>query len=128
MKIHLTSLFVDDQAKAARFYTEMLGFKIKADVPLGDHRWLTLVAEEYPEGPELLLEPSVHPAVAPYRAALLADGIAAHSFQVENLAETYERLVGKGVRFTTDPTDIGAAHIAVLDDTCGNLIQLIEMK
>ncbi|RMD47952.1 MAG: VOC family protein [Alphaproteobacteria bacterium] len=128
MRIHVTSLFVDDQEKARRFYTEVLGFRVRHDVPLGRHRWLTLVSPEDPEGPELLLEPADHPAVGPYRAALRADGIPAHSFQVADLDAEWRRLTARGVPFTVEPTDAGTVRMAVFDDGCGNLIQLVEMK
>lgn len=128
MRIYVTSLFVDDQDKAEEFYTQKLGFQVKHNIPLGTARWLTLVSAEGPDGTELLLEPSDHPAVGPYRAALRADGIAAHSFQVDDLDAEWKRLSELGVHFTTAPLDAGAVHMAVFDDTCGNLIQLIEMK
>jgi catechol 2,3-dioxygenase-like lactoylglutathione lyase family enzyme len=127
MKIYVTSVFVDDQQKAEKFYCGTLGFKIKNDVPLGEHRWLTVVSSEQPEGTELLLEPSDHPAVKPYKEALVADGIPAHSFQVENLAAERKRLGERGVTFVQEPMDAGTVRMAVFDDTCGNLIQLIEM-
>ncbi|MEM8702682.1 MAG: VOC family protein [Pseudomonadota bacterium] len=128
MKIYVTSVFVDDQAKAEKFYTKVLGFQVKHDISLGDHRWLTVVSAEDPDGTELLLEPSVHPAVGPYKTALVADGIAAHSFQVNNLDAEWKKLSQLGVSFLTEPMDAGAVHMAVFDDTCGNLIQLIQMK
>ncbi len=128
MKIYVTSVFVDDQAKAHDFYTRHLGFVVKNDVPLGEHRWLTVVPAEQPDGTELLLEPSEHPAVQPYRSALVADGIPAASFQVDDLQAEYKRLTALGVAFTQQPMDAGAVRMAVLDDTCGNLIQLVEMK
>lgn len=128
MKIYITSVFVDDQARAHKFYTEKLGFVVKNDIPCGEHRWLTVVSTDQPDGTELLLEPSNHPAVKPYKDALVADGIPAASFRVENLAAEYERLNNLGVVFTMEPMDAGPARMAVLDDTCGNLIQLIEMK
>lgn len=128
MKIYVTSIFVDDQDKAESFYTEVLGFQVKHNIPMGTARWLTLVSPEVPEGTELLLEPSSHPAVPPYRAALVADGIPAHSFQVSDLTAEHERLIGLGVRFVQDPVEAGPVRMAVLDDTCGNLIQLIEMQ
>ncbi|MEM8978886.1 MAG: VOC family protein [Pseudomonadota bacterium] len=128
MKIHVTSVFVDDQTKAEAFYRDVLGFKVKTDISLGDHRWLTVVSAEQPDGPELLLEPSSHAAVPPFKEALVADGIPAHSFQVENLDAQFKRLRGLDVKFVTDPVDAGPVRLAVLDDTCGNLIQLIEMK
>lgn len=128
MKIYVTSVFVDDQAQAHDFYTNKLGFVVKNDIPMGDHRWLTVVSSEQPDGTELLLEPSEHPAVPPYKSALVADGIPAASFQVDNLDAEHERLSGLGVTFTQQPMDAGPVRMAVLDDTCGNLIQLIEMK
>jgi catechol 2,3-dioxygenase-like lactoylglutathione lyase family enzyme len=128
MKIYVTGVFVDDQAQAHDFYTNKLGFVVKNDIPIGDHRWLTVVSSEQPDGTELLLEPSEHPAVPPYKSALVADGIPATSFQVDNLDAEYERLSGLGVTFTQQPMDAGPVRMAVLDDTCGNLIQLIEMK
>lgn len=129
MRIYISSVFVDDQSKAQDFYTRVLGFKVKHDIPISDHhRWLTVVSPEDPDGTELLLEPSEHPAVQPYKTALVADGIPATSFKVDNLDAEYERLVSLGVSFTVAPMDAGAVRMAVLDDTCGNLIQLIEMK
>lgn len=128
MKIYLTSVFVDDQSKALDFYTRILGFKVKNDVPLGEHRWLTVVSPEHPDGTELLLEPSEHPAVKPYKAALVEDGIPVTSFQVDNVDSEHDRLLSLGVSFTVGPTDAGPVRMAVLDDTCGNLIQLIQMK
>lgn len=128
MKIYVTSVFVDDQDKAEKFYTGILGFKIKNNVPLGKNRWLTLVSKEEPEGPELLLEPSDHPAVKPYRDALVADGIPAHSFQVNDLAAEWQRLGALGVRFVQEPMDAGQVRMAIIDDTCGNLIQLMEIS
>lgn len=128
MRIYVTSVFVDDQAKALKFYTDALGFMVKNDVPVGDHRWLTVVSKEEPGGTELLLEPSEHPAVKPFKDALVNDGIPATSFQIQDLAAEFARLRGLGVAFTVEPMDAGPVRMAVLDDTCGNLIQLIEMK
>ncbi len=128
MRIYVTSVFVDDQTKALDFYTRVLGFKLKNDVPVGEHRWLTVVSPENPEGTELLLEPGDHPAVQPYKAALLEDGIPATSFQVDDIDSEYARLRSLGVTFTQKPMDAGTVRMAVLDDTCGNLIQLIQMK
>jgi predicted enzyme related to lactoylglutathione lyase len=128
MKISLTSLFVDDQRAALAFYTEVLGFTKRHDIPLGDDFWLTVVSPDSPDGPELLLEPSGHPAVKPYRDALVEDGIPLAQFSVDDIEAEHARLTGKGVVFTQPPTDIGTAVVAVFDDTCGNLIQLIEMK
>ncbi|MFJ9173589.1 VOC family protein [Streptomyces sp. NPDC102360] len=125
MKIHMTSVFVDDQAKAAHFYTEILGFKTKHDVDLGEGvRWLTVVSSEEPDAAELLLEPSGHPAVKPYRDALIADGIPLAQFAVDDVQAEYERLTALGVHFTQEPLDMGPVTTAVLDDTCGNLIQI----
>ena len=128
MKIALTSLFVDDQRAALAFYTDVLGFTKRHDIPLGDDFWLTVVSPESPDGPELLLEPSGHPAVKPYRDALAEDGIPLAQFAVGDIEAEHARLTGRGVVFTQPPTDIGTAVVAVFDDTCGNLIQLIEMK
>jgi catechol 2,3-dioxygenase-like lactoylglutathione lyase family enzyme len=128
MRINLTSLYVDDQRAAADFYTTRLGFEIKHDIPLGDDYWLTVVSPEAPEGTQLLLEPSGHPAVKPYRDALAADGIPLAQFAVDDVAAEHARLTAAGVTFTQPPTDIGTAVVAVFDDTCGNLIQLIAEK
>ncbi|MFC8942524.1 VOC family protein [Streptomyces griseoincarnatus] len=125
MKIHLTSVFVDDQTKALRFYTDVLGFVKKHDVPLGEtDRWLTVASPEEPHGTELLLEPSHHPAVKPYRDALVADGIPLAVFAVDDVRAEYERLRELGVRFTQEPLEMGPVTTAVFDDTCGNLIQI----
>jgi catechol 2,3-dioxygenase-like lactoylglutathione lyase family enzyme len=124
MKIHLTSVLVDDQEKALRFYTEVLGFTKKTEVPLGEHRWLTVVSPEEPDGVELLLEPDAHPAVRPFKDALVQDGIPYTSFAVTDVAAEHARLVGLGVRFTQEPTSMGPVTTAVFDDTCGNLIQI----
>ncbi|AUA16976.1 VOC family protein [Streptomyces sp. SID8382] len=125
MKIHLTSVFVDDQARAEHFYTEILGFVKKHDVPLGEEaRWLTVVAPDDPDGTELLLEPAGHPAVKPYRDALVKDGIPLAQFAVPDVEAEYERLQALGVRFTQEPLAMGPVTTAVFDDTCGNLIQI----
>jgi catechol 2,3-dioxygenase-like lactoylglutathione lyase family enzyme len=126
MKIHLTSVFVDDQEHALNFYTGTLGFVKKHDVPVGTDRWLTVVSPEAPEGTELLLEPSGHPAVGPYRTALAQDGIPAASFAVDDVRAEFDRLRGLGVHFTQEPLEMGAITTAVLDDTCGNLIQIMQ--
>lgn len=128
MRIHLSSVFVDDQEKALRFYTDVLGFVKKHDVPVGEDRWLTVVSPEDPEGIELLLEPSGHPAVPPYKAALVNDGIPAISFAVDDVHAEFDRLRERGVRFTQEPLESGPVTIAVLDDTCGNLIQLMQSQ
>ncbi|TWD29336.1 catechol 2,3-dioxygenase-like lactoylglutathione lyase family enzyme [Streptomyces sp. T12] len=125
MKIHLTSVFVDDQAKAERFYTGVLGFVKKHDVPLGEKdRWLTVVSPQDPDGTELLLEPAGHPAVKAYRDALVGDGIPLAQFAVDDVRAEYERLREHGVRFTQEPLSMGPVTTAVFDDTCGNLIQI----
>lgn len=128
MRIYVTSVLVDDQSKAQDFYTRVLGFSVKNDVPVGEHRWLTVVSPEDPEGTELLLEPGEHPAVKPFKAALVEDGIPATSFQVDDLDSEYDRLLSLGVSFTQKPMDAGPVRMAVLDDTCGNLVQLVQMK
>jgi catechol 2,3-dioxygenase-like lactoylglutathione lyase family enzyme len=125
MKIRLTSVFVDDQAKALRFYTEILGFVKKHDVPVGEKdRWLTVVSPDEPGGIELLLEPAGHPAVKTYRDTLVEDGIPLAQFAVEDVNAEYERLRDLGVRFTQEPLEMGPVTTAVFDDTCGNLIQI----
>ena len=128
MKIYITNVFVDDQDKALRFYTEILGFTKKDEVPLGEDRWLTVVSPEQPDGPELLLEPSGHPAVRPYKEALVADGIPAASFAVADVQAEAERLQGLGVKFTQEPLEMGPVVTAVFDDTCGNLIQIVARQ
>ena len=125
MRIHLASVLVDDQAKALRFYTEVLGFVKKTDVPLGgEARWLTVVSPEAPDGTELLLEPDGHPAAKPFKRALVDDGIPYTSFAVDDVKAEYERLRAEGVRFTQEPLELPTVTTAVLDDTCGNLIQI----
>jgi catechol 2,3-dioxygenase-like lactoylglutathione lyase family enzyme len=126
VRITLTAVPVDDQAKALDFYTGILGFRKKSDVPVGEHRWLTVVSPEAPDGVELLLEPDEHPAVKPFKAALVEDGIPFTSFAVEDVEHEYQRLCALGVRFTRQPTAMGPVTTAVLDDTCGNLIQLTQ--
>lgn len=128
MRIRLTSIFVEDQRAALAFYTDVLGFTVRHDIPLGDAAWLTVVSPEDPDGPELLLEPAGHPAVKPYRDALAEDGIPLVQFAVDDVASEYERLVARGVVFTQPPTDAGPVMVAVLDDTCGNLVQIVSEK
>jgi catechol 2,3-dioxygenase-like lactoylglutathione lyase family enzyme len=123
-RINITSVLVDDQDKALRFYTEVLGFTKKTEVPLGDHRWLTVVSPDDPDGTELLLEPDSHPAVGPFKRALQNDGIPFTSFAVDDVNAEYERLRAIGVTFTQQPLEAGPVTTAVFDDTCGNLIQL----
>jgi catechol 2,3-dioxygenase-like lactoylglutathione lyase family enzyme len=127
MRINLASVLVDDQQKALRFYTEVLGFVKKTDVPLGGHSWLTVVSPDDPDGVELVLEPDEHPAVKPFKTALVADGIPFTSFSVDDVQKEYDRLVALGVTFTQQPTAMGPVTTAVLDDTCGNLIQIAAM-
>ncbi len=128
MRIHLTSILVDDQQKALRFYTETLGFQLKHNVPLGEHAWITVVSGEAPEGTQLVLEPDAHPAARPFKRALVEDGIPWTSFAVDDVEAEHERLVARGVRFVQPPTDFGTVITAVFDDTCGNLIQIAEEK
>lgn len=124
MRINLTSVLVDDQEKALRFYTEVLGFQKKTEVPLGEARWLTVVSPDAPDGPELLLEPDAHPAAKPFKQALVKDGIPFTSFAVDDVESEFKRLGGLGVRFTQEPLEMGPVTTAVFDDTCGNLIQI----
>ena len=128
IRITVTSVFVDDQSTALAFYTDVLGFVVKNDLPLGgDARWLTVVSPAAPDGVELLLEPSSHPAVGPYKAALVEDGIPAASFGVDDIQAEFERMSALAVRFVQAPTDMGPVIVATLDDTCGNLIQIAQM-
>lgn len=124
IRITVTSVFVDDQAKALAFYTDVLGFVVGHDIPLGEFRWLTLVGADDPNGTELLLEPDQHPAAKAFKEALVADGIPAAAFAVDDVHATYAELLDKGVQFTQEPTPMGPVVTATLDDTCGNLIQL----
>ena len=124
MRIHLTSVFVDDQDKALDFYTRVLGFAKKTEIPLGEARWLTVVSPGEPEGTELVLEPDGHPAVRPFKQALVGDGIPFTSFAVEDVHAEFERLRAQGVTFTQQPVEMGPVTTAVFDDTCGNLIQI----
>jgi catechol 2,3-dioxygenase-like lactoylglutathione lyase family enzyme len=126
MRISLTSVLVDDQDKALGFYTDVLGFQKKTDIDLGEARWLTVVAPDQPQGPELLLEPDAHPAAKPFKAALVADGIPVTSFAVDDVAAEFQRLRDLGVRFTLEPAEMGGVTMAVFDDTCGNLIQIAK--
>lgn len=128
MEIYIAHVFVDDQEKALRFYTDVLGFVVKDDVPVGEDRWITVVSPQNPHGPELLLEPDKHPAVGPFKDALVADGIPAASFAVSDVVAEHERLTSHGVAFTQPPLDLGPVVTAVFDDTCGNLIQLAARK
>jgi catechol 2,3-dioxygenase-like lactoylglutathione lyase family enzyme len=124
VRINLTSVLVDDQEKALRFYTEVLGFVKKTEIPMGEHRWLTVVSPEDPDGVELVLEPDGHPAVRPFKEALVADGIPFTSFAVADVDAEFARLKGLGVAFTQEPLRMGPVTTAVFDDTCGNLVQI----
>lgn len=126
MKIVITAVLVDDQDKALQFYTDMLGFQKKHDVPMGQFRWLTVVSPGDADGVELLLEPDQHPAAKPFKRALVEDGIPFASFGVEDVQAEYDRLRQAGVHFTQPPVAMGPATTAVLDDTCGNLIQIAQ--
>ena len=124
MRITVTSVLVDDQAKALAFYTDVLGFVKKTDFPAGEHRWLTVVSPDAPEGVELLLEPDAHPAARPFKRALVDDGIPFTSFAVDDVQAEFDRLSARGVTFVQPPTAMGPVTTAVFDDTCGNLIQI----
>jgi catechol 2,3-dioxygenase-like lactoylglutathione lyase family enzyme len=124
MRISVMSVFVDDQDKALAFYTDVLGFVKKTEIPAGEHRWLTVVSPDAPDGTELSLEPDEHPAAHRFKQALVEDGIPFTSFSVEDVHAEHERLAALGVRFTQEPADMGPVTTAVLDDTCGNLIQI----
>jgi catechol 2,3-dioxygenase-like lactoylglutathione lyase family enzyme len=126
MRIVVTSVLVDDQAKALQFYTDVLGFVKKADIDLGEARWLTVVSPEDPDGTELLLEPDNHPAAGPFKEALVADGLPYTSFGVDDVKAEFRRLRGLGVTFTQDPLELGPVTTAVFDDGCGNLIQIAQ--
>jgi catechol 2,3-dioxygenase-like lactoylglutathione lyase family enzyme len=128
MRIVVTSVLVDDQDKALRFYTGVLGFVKKTEVPMGEARWLTVVSPEDSDGVELVLEPDGHPAAKPFKRALVEDGIPFTSFGVKDVNAEYNRLVAAGVRFTQPPVDMGPVATAVFDDTCGNLIQIAQKK
>ena len=125
-RIHVTSVYVDDQDKALAFYTEKLGFVRKADVPAGAHRWLTVVGADDPGGVELLLEPDEHPASKVFKRALVEDGMPLTSFAVDDVTAAHRELEAAGVTFTQPPTEMGPMVTAVLDDTCGNLIMLVS--
>ena len=126
MRIVVTSVLVDDQAKAHKFYTDVLGFRTKNDIPLGDARWLTVVSPQDPDGTELLLEPDGHPAAKPFKEALVEDGIPYTSFGVDDMEAEFARLSALGVEFTQPPVKMGPVTTAVFDDTCGNLIQMAQ--
>lgn len=126
MKIRLVSIFVDDQDEALRFYTGVLGFVKKHDMPAGGARWITVVSPEGPDEPELVLEPNTHPAARAYQEALMKDGIPATAFESDDIHAEYRRLKERGVVFTVEPTRAGPVTLAVFSDTCGNLIQMYQ--
>lgn len=127
MKMYIKSIVVDDQAKVLAFYRDVLGFKVKHNIPMGEHSWLTLESPEEPGGVELGLEPNAHSASKAYQEALMKDGIPCTAFSVDDLDAEHARLVSKGVAFTMAPTDAGGARMAIFNDTCGNLIQIIQL-
>ena len=126
MRIKLTSIMVDDQDKALRFYTEVLGFRKKHDIPVGEYRWITVTSPEGPDDLELALEPNANPAGKTFQEAMFSQGIPLTAFEVTDIASEFARLMQKGVAFTLQPTPAGAVTIAVFADTCGNLIQLYQ--
>jgi catechol 2,3-dioxygenase-like lactoylglutathione lyase family enzyme len=128
IRINLTSVLVDDQDKALKFYTEKLGFVKKVDMPLGEFKWLTVVSPAEPDGVQLLLEPDENPASKAFKQAIFAQGIPATSFAVDDIQQEYERMQAVGVVFTQPPTPMGPVTIATLNDTCGNLIQIAQMQ
>ena len=128
MIINVCSVMVDDQDKALAFYTNVLGFVKKTDIPVGEYSWLTVVSPELPDGVELVLEPDQHPAARPFKEALVADGIPFTSFAVPDVQAEFERLEALGVKFTQPPTNMGPVTTAVFDDTCGNLIQIAQQN
>lgn len=126
MKIIVTSIFVQDQDKALEFYSEKLGFVKKEDVPVGEFRWISLVSPDNQDGVELLLEPNDHPASKEFQKKIYSEGIPATMFGVVDIRKEYERLMKNGVKFSMEPTKMGEVTIAVFDDTCGNLIQIVQ--
>jgi catechol 2,3-dioxygenase-like lactoylglutathione lyase family enzyme len=129
MKITLSSVSIDDYDKALDFYTSKLGFLKKRDVPLGDGaRWITVVSPQEPDGVELLLEPNAeYPAMKALKESLVKDGIPFTAFMVDDIQQEYERMLGLGVEFVMEPTNMGTTTVAILNDTCGNLIQIYQM-
>jgi predicted enzyme related to lactoylglutathione lyase len=127
VKIKLASVFVDDQDKALKFYTQVLGFVKKVDMPVGQARWLTVVSPEEPDGTQLVLEPSDNPATQTFKQAIFQQGIAATAFAVDDIQKEYVRMKKQGVKFTLEPTKTGGPTIAVFNDTCGNLIQIFQV-
>jgi catechol 2,3-dioxygenase-like lactoylglutathione lyase family enzyme len=127
MRIVTASVFVDDQDKALKFYTDMLGFVKKTEIPVGKFKWLTVVSPDAPDGVELLLEPNDNPSAKTFQESIFKQGIAATSFGVDDVQKEYERLKALGVVFTQEPTNMGPVSTAVFQDTCGNLIQIAQM-
>ncbi|NTX03798.1 VOC family protein [Myxococcus sp. CA051A] len=127
MRIPFCSLFVDDQEKALKFYTEKMGFVEKVNVPAGGARWITVVSAEDPNGTQLVLEPNGHPAATTYQKALFADGIPATALMSSDIQKDYERLSALGVEFRQKPTQMGPVMGAIFDDTCGNLIMINQL-
>ena len=127
MKMYIKSVMVDDQAKALAFYTDVLGFRVKHNIPMGEHSWITLVSPEETGEVELALEPNAYPA-AEFQTKLMADGIPWTAFRVDDIKAEHARLLAAGVAFTKEPTQAGEVTLAVFNDTCGNLIQLIEFE
>ncbi|QKY68374.1 VOC family protein [Lentibacillus sp. CBA3610] len=128
MRIKITSVFVDDQDKALQFYTEVLGFQKKMDMPAGDFKWVTVVSPEEPDGVELLLEPNNNDAAKNYQEAIYEEGIPITSFVVDDIQAEYDRLTKHGVEFSVEPTEAGPVTFAIFDDTCGNLIQISQAR
>jgi glyoxylase I family protein len=126
MHIRLTSIMVDDQEKALRFYTDVLGFRKKRDIPVGEYRWITVTSPEGPDDVELALEPNANPAGRAFQTAMFAQGIPITAFEVDDIAGEFTRLTGHGVAFTKEPTPAGPITLAVFADTCGNLIQIYQ--
>jgi predicted enzyme related to lactoylglutathione lyase len=126
MRIKLTSIMVDDQDKALKFYTGVLGFTKKHEIPVGEYKWLTVVSAEGPNDLELSLEPNANPAGRTFQEAMFSQGIPLAAFEVTDIGEEYARLKSQGVAFTREPTSMGAVKIALFSDTCGNLIQIYE--
>jgi len=127
LRMHVMSVMVDDQRKALAFYTDVLGFVKKAEIPMGEVSWLTVVSPDALNGMELSLEPDSHPAARPFKQALVEDGIPYTSFAVDDVQAEYERLRARGVQFTQPPTNLGPVIVATLDDTCGNLLQIVQL-
>ena len=127
MRIKLTSVYVDDQDKALKFYTDVLGFQKKQEFPVGDFKWLTVVSPEDPDGVQMLLEPDENPAAKAFKAALFAQGLPLTTFFVDDIRKEAVRMKQLGVVFTMEPTTVGPTTVAIFDDTCGNLIQLTQV-